>query len=361
VDGAPLQKVPAAADAFDALGANLLSAEACVSAAVAACNAGGGCAATVLDLRAQGLMASSALAREQISAVRSNPAGPRFREMYSCAGVHTYPIPTPRYRRLRMLPIAMSTLSLVLVTATATACSVGILQAARRLNSKGTTLNARRRIGLIQLSRWGILIAGTTAVGLEILSASGVDRATLVLVGGGFTTAFAFAVREPISDFLAAAALIVERTAAVGDEVELNGEIRGTLIGFGLRSVAIATWDGDVVYHLASAIRTFRNVSSLDSRATIDIDIPSHVRVALATQALLAATSHVPDTTFRTHPEVLGVISQHLDHYVLRLSCFVDPAQHRQAEYRLKAAAVDAVANMLDPDLLAFTAPQSQF
>ena len=73
-------------------------------------------------------------------------------------------------------------------------------------------------------------------------------------------------------------------------------------------------------------------------------------RAALALSAcalLAAACARVADHTFHSPVEVLGVVSQYLDHYVLRLSCVVDPARHREAEYRLKAAAVDAVAELL--------------
>ncbi|HRE03323.1 MAG TPA: mechanosensitive ion channel, partial [Ilumatobacteraceae bacterium] len=121
-----------------------------------------------------------------------------------------------------------------------------------------------------------------------------------------------------------------------------------TLVGFGLRSVAVRTWDGDVVYHTASAIRTFRNSSKHDSRATVDIDIPSTVRVARATSVLQAVCRQAYDSTFRTEPQVLGVIEQRIDRYVVRVSCFVDPASQREAQYRLKAAAVDAVAELID-------------
>lgn len=244
----------------------------------------------------------------------------------------------------------MQTLSLITVTIMATALLVAMLRTANRFNARGITLAARRRTGLLQLLRWLVILVGTAAVAVEAMLAVGIDKGLLVVIGGGLATAVAFAVREPIADFLAAAALIVERTAAVGDEVEINGEVSGRLAGFGLRSVAVTTWGGDAVYVTASNIRTFRNASKGASRAVVDVDVPSAVRTGRASAVLAAACARAADHTFHSPVEVLGVVSQYLDHYVLRLSCVVDPARHREAEYRLKAAAVDAVAELLGDD-----------
>ena len=241
----------------------------------------------------------------------------------------------------------MHTLSLITFTILATAVAVALLRTAGRLNARGATLAARRRTGLLQLLRWLVILVGSAVVAVEAMVSAGIDKSLLVVIGGGLATAIAFAVREPIADFLAAAALIVERTAAVGDEVEINGEVSGRLAGFGLRSVAVTTWGGDAVYVAASTIRTFRNASKGASRAVVDVDVPSAVRTGRASAVLAAACARVADHTFHSPVEVLGVVEQTLDHYVVRLSCVVDPARHREAEYRLKAAAVDAVAELL--------------
>ncbi len=242
----------------------------------------------------------------------------------------------------------MNTTKLVLVTMAVTVVAVVFLQVLTRLNSRSVSLAARRRIGIMQLLRWGVLAIGVTAVAAEIAVAIGLPTAWTGAAALAFVSCFALAIREPLGDFIAAFSFIVERTAAVGDEVELNGEVTGTLVGFGLRSVAVRTWDGDVVYQTASAIRTFRNSSKHDSRATVDIEIPANVRVARATSVLDVVCRSAYDNTFRTVPQVLGVIEQQLAHYVIRVSCFVDPVHQRQAEYRLKAAAVDAVAELID-------------
>ena len=242
----------------------------------------------------------------------------------------------------------MTTTTWALLTVGLTVGAALVLQVATRVNARSASLAARRRTGILQLARWGVLAFGVTALIGELAVALGLSTAWTGAAALAFVSCCALAVREPLGDFIAAASFIVERTAAVGDEVELNGEVTGTLVGFGLRSVAVRTWDGDVVYQTASAIRTFRNSSKHDSRATVDIEIPSNVRVARATAVLQAVCRSAHDATFRTVPEVLGVIEQQIDHYVIRVSCFVDPAQQRQAEYRLKAAAVDAVAELID-------------
>ena len=236
----------------------------------------------------------------------------------------------------------------MLATVTVTALLIIVLRSASKLNDKSQTLAGRRRAGILQLSKWATLAVGVMVLAGEAFVAAGASSATMGLVGAAGMTSVAFALRESIADFLAAAALLAERTAAIGDEVELNAEVRGRLVGFGLRSVAVRTWDGDTVYHTASAIRTFRNISTGSSRAVVDIDIPPAVRTARATHVLTQALAAVSDVKFLSAPEVLGVVAQHLDRYVMRVTCMVEPAQHKEAEYRLKAAAVDAVAVLLD-------------
>ncbi|HWL43515.1 MAG TPA: mechanosensitive ion channel domain-containing protein [Ilumatobacter sp.] len=242
----------------------------------------------------------------------------------------------------------MSTPMLIGVTAAITALTAAVLTAAARINGRRNTLRARRSAGILQLLRWFLMICGLAAIAVEALLSAGIQTSTLIVVLGGLITATAFAVREPISDFLTAAMLLLERTAAIGDEVELNGEIVGQLAGFGLRSVTLITWDGDVVYVAASTIRTLRNVSKGASRAVVDIDVPATIPTGRAAQVLSVACMHATDDTFRSQPEVLGVVEQHLDRYVMRVTCMIDPAGHREAGYRLKAAAADAVAGLLN-------------
>ena len=242
----------------------------------------------------------------------------------------------------------MTTPKLALLTVGLTALAVLILHVATRRNARSLSLAARRRTGIMQLARSGVAALGALLLVGEGAAALGLPKAWTGAAALAFVSCMALAIREPLGDFIAAFSFIVERTAAIGDEVELNGEVTGTLVGFGLRSVVVRTWDGDVVYQTASAIRTFRNSSKHDSRATVDIEIPAHVRVARSTAVLEAVCRSAHDHTFRSVPEVLGVIDQQLDHYVVRVSCFVDPAHHRQAQYRLKAAAVDAVAQLVD-------------
>lgn len=225
-----------------------------------------------------------------------------------------------------------------------------VLRFASRLNDQSSTLRSRRRAGVLQLLKWAVLILGVAALAAEALVAAGASSSTLALIMAASTSGLVFALRDSIADFVAATSLLVERSAAIGDEVEINGEVRGRLVGFGLRSVAIRTWGGDTVFHSASAIRTFRNLSVGASRAVVDIDIPPNVRTGRAKAVLTAALARVRDATFQSPPEVLGVVEQHLDKYVLRVTCMVEPAQNARAEYLLKAAAVDAVAELLDAE-----------
>jgi small-conductance mechanosensitive channel len=242
----------------------------------------------------------------------------------------------------------MNRFETITITITATIAAILVLRRLAALNERSTTLSSRRRAAILQLLKWACLAVGTVAATVQGLKALDVSSATLAIVAAAGASGFAFALREPLTDYFASSALVIERAAAIGDEIELNGEIRGKLVRFGLRSVAVETWGGDTVYQTASTIRTFRNISAGASRAVVDIDIPAGIRTGRATAVLSAALAGARDETWRTTPEVLGVVAQHLDRYVMRISCMVEPGQHNTTEYRLKAAAVDAVAEMLE-------------
>jgi small-conductance mechanosensitive channel len=247
-------------------------------------------------------------------------------------------------------PVELTTIGITLVM---TIAAVLVLRFSAEINGRSESLSARRRAGVLQLAKWAAGIVGTGAVAAEVMMMLGASPATMALIAAAATTGLAFALREPVADFLAAATFLIERAAAIGDEVELNEELRGRLVGFGLRTVAVKTWDGDSVLFSASAIRSFRNISAGASRATVDIDIPARVRTRRAQVVLESALSRVAGENFLSRPEVLGVVSQHLDHYVMRVTCMVEPAQHKAVEYALKAAAVDAVSDMVDNNTVA--------
>lgn len=237
----------------------------------------------------------------------------------------------------------------ILITLAAVTVTVVVLRLVGRWNDRMGTLSSRRRAAVLQLATWFVVLIGLVVGLAQAMVMVGLSAATMAVIGAAGVSGLAFAFREPVADFLAATSFVIERAAAIGDEIELNGDVRGRLVGFGLRSVAVLTWDGDTVYHTASAIRTFRNISAGVSRAVVDVDIPATVRTARARTVLEVALSRVRDTTFHSEPEVLGVVAQYLDRYVMRVSCIVDPALHKEAEYRLKAAAADAVGELLRP------------
>lgn len=217
---------------------------------------------------------------------------------------------------------------------------------AGRMIARSSSPTAARTRAVLQLARWVAIVGSIAAAVASLMLNAGIPGNVLIIFAGSVSTGFAFALRDPLSDFLAAASLLIERAAKLGDEVQINETLVGQLMSFGLRGVTIETWSGDQVYVVASTIQTMRNLSTGASRATVDIDIPADVRVSRAAAVLEAACLTVKDDQFRSDPVVLGVVAQLLDRYVLRVTCLVAPAAHWQVEYRLKAAAVDAVNEM---------------
>lgn len=211
--------------------------------------------------------------------------------------------------------------------------------------SKRKSAIARKNLAITQLVKWFVwALASALSVGTVLLW-SGVPTSVIAVLGGGLATGFAFALRDPLSDFLAAISLLLDKVVNIGDEVTINGEYSGAVVSFGLRGITLETWRGDYLYTSASHISTLKNTSRGDSTAVVDIDVPPTIPTKRAGAVLLAACKQYPEL-FNSTPEIIGVTAQHLDRYVLRLVCKVPPAEHRLVEYRLKAAAVDAVIEL---------------
>ncbi|HRE03324.1 MAG TPA: hypothetical protein PLV68_18650, partial [Ilumatobacteraceae bacterium] len=83
------------------------------------------------------------------------------------------------------------------VTAVATVAGVVGLQVAIRFNARSATLAARRRTGLMQLGRWGLLSAGVSALAVEGAVAAGVSSAWTGAAALAFVSCVALAAREP--------------------------------------------------------------------------------------------------------------------------------------------------------------------
>ena len=71
----------------------------------------------------------------------------------------------------------MTTTRWVLLTIGLTAVAMMIFEVASRLNARSTSLAARRRTGMMQLARWGVLAGGLTALAGELAKIVPLERA----------------------------------------------------------------------------------------------------------------------------------------------------------------------------------------
>lgn len=90
-------------------------------------------------------------------------------------------------------------------------------------------------------------IAVYVCVFLLLLNIVGVDLTTLAVFGGALGVGLGFGLQKIASNFISGIILLLEKSVAVGDHIEMDDGRSGTLTKLGARSSIIQTYDGKEV------------------------------------------------------------------------------------------------------------------
>ncbi|MGE0113530.1 MAG: mechanosensitive ion channel family protein [Steroidobacteraceae bacterium] len=147
-----------------------------------------------------------------------------------------------------------------------------------------------------RLLRYFVWMFGSI-IGLQLV---GFDLSSLALIGGALGVGIGFGLQNIVSNFVSGIVLLVERTIKVGDFVDLESGVRGTVTEIGVRYTRVTTNSAVDVIVPNSEFTSRRVVNwTLDNRYR-RLNIPFSVAYGsdknLVREAAMAAAAAVPFT-----------------------------------------------------------------
>ncbi|MFD2025875.1 mechanosensitive ion channel family protein [Promicromonospora aerolata] len=207
---------------------------------------------------------------------------------------------------------------------------------AQRARTVGSVLNSSVNI-----------VVGTVIV-LSVLQTLGADIAPLLAGAGVAGVALGFGAQSLVKDFLSGIFLLIEDQFGVGDFVNLDGGVIGTVEAMGLRLTQVRAFDGTLWYVRNGEILRAGNSTQEWSRAVASVQVPLGTDVDVVRAALGRAVDRVQndpeiaDSLLET-PSVRGVDAVDRMGLTFTLHAQVRPAQQWLVARSLRAAAHGAL------------------
>ncbi len=207
------------------------------------------------------------------------------------------------------------------------------------------SLRATQRIEALATVLRSIVTAVIYGVALLlILGEVGIQLGPLLAGAGIIGVALGFGSQSLVKDFLSGLFILVEDQFGVGDIVDLDPEVSGTVEAVSLRTTRLRSVDGTVWHVPNGEIRRVGNKSQLWSRALLDIEIAYDADIEQAS----AVIKREADAVWKEHDEVLeepelwGVERLGPNGVVLRLVLKTRPSDQwtvaRELRQRIKLA-----------------------
>ena len=206
------------------------------------------------------------------------------------------------------------------------------LRATQRIEALATVLRS-----IVTAIVWGV-------AGLLILGEVGIDLAPLLAGAGILGVALGFGSQTLVRDFLTGMFILVEDQFGVGDIVDLDPGVAGTVEAVSLRTTRLRAVDGTVWHVPNGEIRRVGNKSQIWSRALLDLEVAYGTDLDHASAVIKA----VADEVWKAHDEVLeepqvwGVENLGPSGVAIRLVVKTTPSDQwsisRELRQRIKAA-----------------------
>ena len=203
---------------------------------------------------------------------------------------------------------------------------------AQRARTVGSVLNSSVNI-----------VVGTIIV-LYVLQTLGANIAPLLAGAGVAGVALGFGAQSLVKDFLSGIFLLIEDQFGVGDIVDLDGGVVGTVEAMGLRLTQVRAFDGTLWYVRNGEILRAGNSTQEWSRAVASIQVPLGTDVDVVRAALGRAVDQVKDDpeladSLLETPSVRGVDAVDRAGLTFTLHAQVRPAQQWLVARSLRSAA----------------------
>ena len=160
------------------------------------------------------------------------------------------------------------------------------------------TLDPRTRELIAKLFEIGLFIL----IAVLLLQVMGVDLTTLAVFGGALGVGLGFGLQQIASNFISGVIILLDRSIAIGDYIELEDGRTGRLRELSMRSATLETFDGkDIMVPNERFITTaFTNWTHNNAKQRYSL----HFQVAYKTD--LDAMLDIVRKTVASHPKVLS-------------------------------------------------------
>jgi moderate conductance mechanosensitive channel len=199
------------------------------------------------------------------------------------------------------------------------------------LETEEISIRATQRIeALASVLRSIVSFVVWLVAGLLVLGELGFDLAPLLAGAGILGVAIGFGSQSLVKDFLSGFFILVEDQFGVGDIVDLEPGISGTVEAVSLRTTRLRSVDGTVWHVPNGEIRRVGNMSQHWSRALLDVDVAYDTDLAHARTVIKRVADELwnEGTDILEEPDVWGVES--LGHHAVTLRLVVKTRPSRQ-------------------------------
>ena len=213
------------------------------------------------------------------------------------------------------------------------------------LETEEISIRATQRIeALASVLRSVVSFVVWLVAGLLILGELGFDLAPLLAGAGILGVAIGFGSQSLVKDFLSGFFILVEDQFGVGDIVDLEPGIAGTVEAVSLRTTRLRSVDGTVWHVPNGEIRRVGNMSQHWSRALLDVDVAYDTDLGHARTVIKRVADELwnEGTDILEEPDLWGVESLGQHAVTLRLVVKTRPSRQwavsRELRERIKRA-----------------------
>lgn len=206
-----------------------------------------------------------------------------------------------------------------------------------RNKKKTMRMTERREKTLKKLIENALVYTVYTLAILTLLETVGIKIGPLLAGAGIAGLAIGFGAQSLVKDVISGFFIVFEDQFAVGDYVYVAG-VEGDVEEIGLRTTKIKDWTGERYVIPNGNITQVTNYSIHNGVPVIDINIPYENDVYEAKKVIEDINQKVFQTTdiFLTEPEVIGVQTFDVSHYVIRIIAETTPGEQWSAERYLR-------------------------
>lgn len=181
---------------------------------------------------------------------------------------------------------------------------------------------------------------------LTILSVFGINLGPILAGAGILGLAIGFGAQNLVKDVISGFFLIFERQLEVGDQVQINGKVTGTVEEVGLRITKIREYNQRLHYFANRTIIQVTNYNREKMRAIVPFTFPFDTDVSLVNKALTEAAEKVNDD-FKEEliepPEVLEYTNLDQNGIQFTIHAVCNPDAHSRLEREIRKQAFQAL------------------